>query len=126
MRRLVAGALFAGVLAATPAASALCAVEGRLELVRLNLDEPPAFVIHVRQTGLVVPNAFHLERSAGGGLGDIPHVLQLLNLATSATATVLAVGDLPECPDAEEIEKSRKEGKGAYSGRLVRVFVRLR
>lgn len=106
------------------AASALCAVEGKLELVRLNLDEAVAFVIHVRQPRSVTSNAFQIERPAPGALGDIPVVIQLLNLATPASATLLAVGDLANCPDAVEMERARTENRAAYSGRLLRVFVK--
>ena len=105
---------------------ALCAVEGKLEAVRLNLDEAQAFVLHVRQPKSVAPNAFNVERPATGGLGDIPVVIQLMNLANAANATILAVGDQAQCPDAAEMERARGESKGAYSGRLLRVFVKYR
>ncbi len=107
-------------------ASALCSVEGRLELVRLNLDEALAFVIHIRQPRSVVPNAFHVERTPNGGLGDIPVVIQFLNLSNPANATLWAVGDLATCPDAAEMERARSENRAAYSGRLLRVFVKYR
>ena len=120
-------ALAALALALGPGpAWALCAVEGRLEAVRLNLDEAQAFVLHVRQPKSVAPNAFNVERPAAGGLGDIPVVIQLLHLANSANATILAVGDQAQCPDAAELERARGESKGAYSGRLLRVFVKYR
>lgn len=118
--------LLTATLAAPASASALCAVEGKLELVRLNLDEPPAFVVHVRKPNAPVPNAFTLERAAGGGPGEIPTILQMLALANPATTTVLAVGDLISCPEAVEIAVALKEGKGVHSGRLVRIFVKFR
>ena len=118
--------LLAALVGVPSTASALCAVEGKLELVRLNLDEPPAFVVHIRQPRLAVANAFHLERSAGGGLGEIPTLIQLLGLAHPTSSTVLVVGDLASCPDAAEIEAARNEGKGAYSGKLLRIFVKYR
>ncbi len=117
------------VLAATLAparAWALCAVEGKLEAVRLNLDEVQAFVLHVRQPRSVVPHAFNVERPPGGGLGDIPVLVQFLNLANPASVTILAVGDLASCPDAVEMERARAENKAVYSGRLLRVFVKYR
>ncbi len=117
------------VLAATLApapAWALCAVEGKLELVRFNLDEVLAFVLQVRQPRSVVPNAFHVERTPNGGLGDIPALFQLLSLASPAGASILAVGDLASCPDAAEMERARTENKAVYSGRLLRVFVKYR
>jgi hypothetical protein len=124
-------ALLAAVLGAAAAlgpapAAALCAVEGKLELVRLDLDQTLAFVLHIRQPKGVVANAFHVERTANGGLGDIPVVMQLLNLANPAHTTVLAVGDLGACPEAAEIERARAENKAVYSGRLLRVFVKYR
>jgi hypothetical protein len=118
--------VIAAMAVAPGSASALCAVEGKLELVRLNLDEAVAFVVHVRQPRSVVSNAFQIERPAGGALGDIPVVIQLLNLATPAGATLLAVGDLAACPDAVEMERARAENRAAYSGRLLRVFVKYR
>lgn len=105
---------------------ALCAVEGKLEAVRLNLDEAQAFVVHVRPPKSVAPNAFHVERPAVGGLGDIPAVIQLLNLANGPGTTILAVGDQAQCPDAAEMERARAENRGAYSGRLLRVIVKYR
>lgn len=128
MTRWVAAAalaLGAGALAPGPA-TALCAVEGKLELVRLSLDEPPAFVVHVRQPRVTVPNAFHIDRTPNAGLGDIPVVIQLLNLGNPATTTILAVGDLVACPDAAEFERARGENKAVYSGRLLRLFVKYR
>jgi len=130
MLRMQTAALAVALLLATAVgpgpASALCAVEGRLELIRLNLDEAVAFVLHVRQPRGVVPNAFQVERPAGGTLGDIPVVVQLLNLANPANTTILAVGDLASCPDAVEMERARTENRAAYSGRLLRVFVKYR
>lgn len=105
---------------------ALCAVEGKLELMRLNLDEVLAFVLQVRQPRSVVPNAFHVERTPNGGLGDIPVLVQLLNLANPSSSTILAVGDLATCPDATEMERARADNKAVYSGRLLRVFVKYR
>jgi hypothetical protein len=120
-------ALLAALAALAPApAAALCAVEGKLELVRLDLDQTLAFVLHIRQPRGVVPNAFHVERTANGGLGDIPVVMQLLSLANPTHTTVLAVGDLGACPDAAETERARAENKAVYSGRLLRVFVKYR
>jgi hypothetical protein len=116
--------LIVTMVVAPGAASALCAVEGKLELVRLNLDEAVAFVVHVRQPRSVASNAFQVERPAPGALGDIPVVIQLLNLASPAGATLLAVGDLASCPDAVEMERARTENRAAYSGRLLRVFVK--
>jgi hypothetical protein len=107
-------------------AFALCAVEGKLEVVRVNLDEPTAFVVHIRQPSVPVSNAFHLERTAAGGLGDIPLMVQVLSLANPATTTVLAVGDAAACPDAAEIALAQKDGRGVASGRLVRIFVKYR
>jgi hypothetical protein len=119
--------ILVGVAALAPSpALALCAVEGRLELIRLNLDEMVAFVLQVRPTRAVVPNAFHVERTPNGSLGDIPVVIQLLSLASPANATILAVGDLANCPDVTEIERARAENKAVYSGRLLRVFVKYR
>jgi len=115
----------APVLAAAPA-WALCAVEGKLELVRFNLDEALAFVLHVRQPRSVVPNAFHVERTPNGGLGDIPVLIQLLSPANPSGTTILAVGDLASCPDAAEMERARAENKGVYSGRLLRVLLKYR
>jgi hypothetical protein len=51
-------------------------------------------------------------------------VIQLLSLATPAGAMLLAVGDLAACPDAVEMERARNENRAAYSGRLLRVFVK--
>ncbi|HEV8676236.1 MAG TPA: hypothetical protein VGX21_19545 [Methylomirabilota bacterium] len=118
--------LVAAVLLAPGPATALCAVEGKLEVVRLDLDQALAFVLQVRPPRGVVPNAFHVERTPNGGLGDIPVLIQLLNLANPANTTVLAVGDLASCPDAAEIERARAENKAVYSGRLLRVFVKYR
>jgi hypothetical protein len=119
--------LLVAIAALTPSpASALCAIEGKLEMVRLNLDETLAFVVHVRQPRGVVPNAFHVERTPNGGLGDIPVLIQLLNLANPDKATILAVGDAASCPDAAEVERARADNKAAYSGRLLRVFVKYR
>lgn len=118
------GLLTAALALAPGVAFALCAVEGKLEAVRLNLDEALALVVHVRHPRGVVPNAFHIERPAAGGLGDIPTVIQLLNLANSASATVLVVGDLGACPDAAEMERARTENRAVGSGRLLRVFVK--
>jgi hypothetical protein len=115
----------AAALAPRPA-SALCAVEGKLELVRLNLDEVLAFVLQVRPPRGVVPNAFHVERTPSGGLGDIPVLIQMLNLVNPGNTTVLAVGDLASCPDAAEIERARAENKAVFSGRLLRVFIKYR
>jgi hypothetical protein len=120
-------AVLAAAAALGPApAAALCAVEGKLELVRLDLDQTLAFVLHIRPPKGVVANAFHVERTANGGLGDIPVVMQILNLANPTQTTVLAVGDLGSCPDAAEIERARAENKAVYSGRLLRVFVKYR
>jgi len=121
--RLVAALVVAATLAPAPA-SALCAVEGRLEAIRLNVDEAIAFVLHVRQPRSVAPNAFHVERLPNGSLGDIPVLVQLLNLANPSTATILAVGDLPACPEAAEMDRARAEKRGVSSGRLLRVFVK--
>lgn len=119
--------LLVAVAALSPSpASALCAVEGKLEAVRLNLDESLAFVVHIRQPRLMVPNAFHIERPQQGGLGDIPVLIQLLNVANPATTTILAVGDIASCPDAAELERARQENRAAPSGRLVRVWVKYR
>jgi hypothetical protein len=107
-------------------ADALCAVEGKLELVRLSLDQTVAFVVQIRQPRGVVPNFFHIERTAGTSLGDIPVVVQLLNLANSPTASVAAVGDLATCPDAAEMERARGENRGVFSGRLLSVMVKYR
>lgn len=83
--------LLATVAVMTPGpALALCAVEGKLEAVRVNLDEALAFVVHVRQARLMVPNAFHVERPSQGGLGDIPVLIQLLNPKTACPPGVLA------------------------------------
>jgi hypothetical protein len=116
---------FLAVTASVPGSAwALCAVEGKLELVRLNLDEAVAFIVHVRQPRSVAANAFQVERPAPGALGDIPMVIQLLSLATPAGTTLLAVGDQAACPDAVEMERARTENRAAYSGRLLRVFVK--
>jgi hypothetical protein len=104
----------------------LCAVEGRLEAIRFNLDEALAFVVHVRQPDSVVPNAFHVERPSGGGLGDIPALIQLLGQANPANVTVLAVGELPSCPDATDMERARSENRAVPSGRILRVLVKYR
>jgi hypothetical protein len=117
--------LAAGGLAPAPA-WALCAVEGKLEAIRFNVDETLAFVIHVRQPRSVVPNAFHVERTPGGGLGDVPALIQLLGQANPANATLLVVGDLPSCPDATDMERARTEGRAVPSGRIVRVIVKYR
>ncbi len=122
---LPAALVLAAALAPTPA-SGLCAVEGKLELVRVDLDQTIAFVLQVRQPQSVVANFFHVERPPSGGLGDIPVVIQLLQLANPANASVLAVGDLANCPDATEMERARGENKAVYSGRLLRVFVKYR
>ncbi len=120
----IGAALLAAALAPAPAA-ALCAVEGKLEAVRFNLDEPLAFVIHVRQPRGVAPNAFHVERPASGGLGDVPALIQLLGLANPGhNTTVLAVGDVATCPDAAEMDRARVEKRGVSSGRLLRLFVK--
>jgi hypothetical protein len=118
--------LVAGAALAPAPAWGLCAVEGRLEAIRFNLDEALAFVVHVRQPGSVVPNAFHVERAPGGGLGDIPALIQLLGQANPANATVLAVSDLASCPDATDMERARSESRAVPSGRLLRVFVKYR
>jgi len=115
----------AATLAPGPAA-ALCAVEGKLEVVRLNLNETVAFVVQIRQARAVAPNFFHVERSSTGGLSDIPVVIQLLGLANPAATTVAAVGDLAACPDAAEMDRARAENKGVFSGRLLQIFVRYR
>jgi hypothetical protein len=107
-------------------AAAFCAVEGKLELVRLSLDESVAFVVQIRQPRAVVPNFFHVERTPNSGLGDIPAVIQLLSLANPATTTIAAVGDLAVCPDAAAMERARVENKGVFSGRLLQVFVKYR
>ncbi len=120
------GVLLAAAALAPSPASALCAVEGKLELVRMDLDQALAFVLQVRAPRGVVPNAFHVERTPNGGLGDIPVLIQLLNLTNPANTTVLAVGDLASCPDATEVERARAENKAVYSGRLLRVFVKYR
>jgi hypothetical protein len=122
----VMAALIAVAVLAPGAASALCAVEGKLEAVRLDLDQALAFVLHVRTPRSVVANAFHVERTQSGGLGDIPTLIQLLNLASSGNTTILAVGDLATCPDAIEIERARAENRGVPSGKLLRVFVKYR
>jgi hypothetical protein len=122
---LIAILVAAALLGPTPAA-ALCAVEGKLEVVRLDLDQALAFVLQVRAPRGVVPNAFNVERTPNGGLGDIPVLIQLLNLANPANTTILAVGDLASCPDAAEIERARAENKAVYSGRLLRVFIKYR
>jgi hypothetical protein len=115
------------ILALAPgSASAVCAVEGRLEAVRLNVNESVALVVQIRQPRAVAPNFFHVERAPGGGLGDIPVLIELLNLANPAHTTVLAVGDLASCPDATEMERARVDNKGAYSGRLLQVLVKYR
>ncbi len=117
--------LLATAIALAPGpASALCAVEGKLEAVRFNLDEALALVVHVRHPRGVVPNAFHVERASNGGLGDIPSLIQVLNLANAPNATILAVGDLGSCPDAAEFERARAENRAVPSGRLLRVFVK--
>jgi hypothetical protein len=118
--------LVAGAALAPAPAWGLCAVEGKLEAIRFNLDEALAFVVHVRQAGSVVPNAFHVERAPGGGLGDIPALIQLLGQVSPANATVLAVGDLASCPDATDMERARAETRAVPSGRLLRVFVKYR
>lgn len=127
-RNLCAILLLVAIAVAAPRpASALCSVEGKLEAVRLNLDESLAFVIHIRQARAMVANAFHIERPQQGGLGDIPVLIQLLNLANPTTATILAVGDLASCPDAAEYERARQEGgRSVPSGRLLRVWVKYR
>src|SRR5262249_37990818 len=107
-------------------ASALCAVEGKLELIRLNLDEAVAFVLHVRQPRGVVPNAFQVERPAGGTLGDIPVVVQLLNLANPARTHIRGGGDPPSRPGGGGVGRARVENRAAYWGRLLRVFVKYR
>lgn len=122
---LIAVLLAIGVLAPS-AASALCAVEGKLDAVRLDLDQVLAFVLHVRTPRAVVSNAFQVERTQSGGLGDIPTLIQLLSLASSGNTTILAVGDLATCPDATEIERARSENRGVFSGKLLRVFVKYR
>ena len=126
VKATLVGVLIAAAALVPSPASALCAVEGKLELVRLSLDEAVAFVVQIRQPRGVVPNFFHVERTPNGGLGDIPVVIQLLNLANPASTTVLAVGDLASCPDATEMEQARADNKGVFSGRLLRVFVKYR
>jgi hypothetical protein len=118
--------LVAGGALAPPPAWALCAVEGKLEAIRFNLDEALAFVVHIRQSRSVVPNAFHVERTQSGGLGDIPALIQLLGQANPANTSVLAVSDLPSCPDATDMERARAENRAVPSGRLLRVFVKYR
>jgi hypothetical protein len=118
---LIAG----GALAPAPAWG-LCAVEGKLEAIRFNVDEALAFVVHVRQPNSVVPNAFHVERQANGGLGDIPTLIQLLGQVNPANASVLVVSDLSSCPDATDLERARSESRAVPSGRLLRVFVKYR
>jgi hypothetical protein len=118
--------LVAGAALAPAPAWGLCAVEGKLEAIRFNLDEALVFVVHVRQPGSVVPNAFHVERAPGGGLGDIPALIQLLGQVNPANATVLAVSDLSSCPDATDMERARSETRAVPSGRLLRVFVKYR
>jgi hypothetical protein len=107
-------------------ASALCQVEGRLEAIRMSLDDRIAFVVHIRAPRAVVTNFFHVERTANGSLGDVPALLELLSLANPAHATVQAVGDLASCPDAAEMERARVENRGVPSGRLISVFVKYR
>lgn len=48
----------------------------------------------------MAPDAFHIERPPNGGLGDIPVLVQLLNLANPANVTILAIGDLTARPKA--------------------------
>lgn len=118
--------LITAVTVAPGPAAALCAIEGKLEVVRLNLGETVAFVVQIRQARAVAPNFFHVERPSTGALGDIPVVIQLLSLANPATTSVAAVGDLAACPDAAEMERARAENKGVFSGRLLQVFVKYR
>ena len=112
-----------GALAAAPAWG-LCAVEGKLEAIRFNLDEALAFVVHVRQPGSVVPNALHVERQAERRPGRHPDraQVQLLGQVNPANASVLAVSDLSSCPDATDLERARSESRAVPSGRLLRVF----
>jgi hypothetical protein len=117
---LVVTALLPGV------ASAVCAVEGKLEAVRLDLVEPLAFVLHVRHPNGVVPNAFHVERTQNAPLGDLTPLFQLMSVANPANATILAVGDLASCPDATEVERARASNKAVPSGRLLWVLVKYR
>jgi hypothetical protein len=112
-------------LSPTPA-SALCQVEGKLEAIRVSLDDRIAFVVHIRAPRAVAPNFFHVERPANGSLGDVPALLELLSLANPAHTTVQAVGDLASCPDAAEMERARVENRGVPSGRLISVFVKYR
>src|SRR5262245_194073 len=123
-RGLLVAVLVVAAALAPARASAPCAVEGRLEAIRLSVDEAIAFVLHVRQPRSVAPNAFHVERLPNGGLGDIAVLVQLLNLANPANATILAVGDLTACPEAAEMDRARAEKRGVSSGRLLRVFVK--
>src|SRR5262249_55720918 len=61
-RGLLVAILVVAAALAPARASALCAVEGRLEAIRLSVDDAIAFVLHVRQPRSVAPNAFHIER----------------------------------------------------------------
>ncbi len=126
VKAMLLAVLIAAAGLAPSSAAALCAVEGKLEVVRLNLGETVAFVVQIRQPRAVAPNFFHVERPSTGALGDIPVVLQLLSLANPATTTVAAVGDLATCPEAAEMERARAENKGVFSGRLLQVFVKYR